>query len=254
MVQVQLDQDDLKAIEQTRQRLFQLTNNIASLKQDVLRNNPLPPWLVFTLRACPSNANSTSRSSLQTSSSILAQNIQSLTTHLSKHADLLSRTVAYPSTNYPGREQEGLLAQLLRKKIEPQVESWVEGGRAVGNNESGSYDEEFWSWVTSWIGDRVAKYAIEEAGDNYTVEERERGIENVNTGLRRKLDEDVSSEEEDEDEDVEMSIGAEKIPAIASTRHIATDVRTDGRPRTMQEILRLATSGVVVDGNVGPKR
>lgn len=37
-----LRQEDLKALEQTRQRLFQLTNNIASLKNDVLTANPLP--------------------------------------------------------------------------------------------------------------------------------------------------------------------------------------------------------------------
>src|SRR5215469_662078 len=44
MAQVHLNQEDIKALEQTRQRLFQLTNNIQSLKQDVIRSNPLPQW------------------------------------------------------------------------------------------------------------------------------------------------------------------------------------------------------------------
>ena len=46
MAHVSLAQDDIKALEQTRQRLFQLTSNIASLKQDILQSNPLPQWFV----------------------------------------------------------------------------------------------------------------------------------------------------------------------------------------------------------------
>src|ERR1700710_2387143 len=71
------------------------------------------------------------RTSIQTTASILGQNINSLVEHLSKHSDFLNRTVVYPSTNFPGRTQEGLLGQLLRKKYEPQVETWVDQGRAI---------------------------------------------------------------------------------------------------------------------------
>lgn len=46
MAHVSLAQEDIKALEQTRQRLFQLTSNIASLKQDILQSNPLPQWFV----------------------------------------------------------------------------------------------------------------------------------------------------------------------------------------------------------------
>jgi len=48
MAQPSLTQEDLKALEQARQRLYQLSNNIASLKSDVLRSNPLPQWYVGT--------------------------------------------------------------------------------------------------------------------------------------------------------------------------------------------------------------
>jgi mediator of RNA polymerase II transcription subunit 8 len=48
MAQAMLSQEDLKVLEQARQRLYQLTNNIASLKGDVLRSNPLPQWCVGT--------------------------------------------------------------------------------------------------------------------------------------------------------------------------------------------------------------
>jgi len=253
MAQWELRQEDLKALEQTRQRLFQLTSNIDSLKQDILRSNPLPQW-----------------SSLQTSAAILGNNIKTLTDHLSTHSDLLSRTVVYPQTNYPGRTQENLLGQLLRKKLEPQVESWVEEGRAIaerveaakvsGESPDASL-EELWKWARDWIGMRVAKYALEEGQDNYTVEERERGIENVNTGLRRRFDEEESSEEEEEDE--EMGGTQVKVTSVRKTSvgqvefglgELKNAVAPASKPRTMQEILRFATSGVILDEGPNVKR
>lgn len=48
MAQATLSQEDLKALDRTRQGLFILSNNIASLKSDILRSNPLPQWCVGT--------------------------------------------------------------------------------------------------------------------------------------------------------------------------------------------------------------
>lgn len=44
MAQTHLTQEELKALETTRKALFALSNNIASLKQDILRSTPLPQW------------------------------------------------------------------------------------------------------------------------------------------------------------------------------------------------------------------
>lgn len=46
MAQSTLNQEDVKVLDSLRQRISQLTNNIASLKSDVLRSNPLPPWYI----------------------------------------------------------------------------------------------------------------------------------------------------------------------------------------------------------------
>ncbi|POS86704.1 hypothetical protein EPUL_002190, partial [Erysiphe pulchra] len=184
MAQTAITADDLKYLEQTRQRLQQLTNNIASLKQDVLQNQLLPNW-----------------HSLQASAVILANNIQALTSHLSKNSDLLSSTVVYPTPNYPGREQEGLLGQLLRKKFEPEVESWVENGKKTAIElKDVEEEEELKTWAAEWIALRVAKYAIEEAGNMYTAEEKEKGLENIRTGLKNppKIDD---YEDDDDDDD-----------------------------------------------------
>lgn len=229
MAQATLSQEDIKALEQTRQRIFQLTKNIESLKGDVLRSNPLPQW-----------------SSLQTSASILASNIESLTSHMSKHSDLLNRTVVYPSTNYPGRTQEGVLTQLLRKKMEPQVETWVEEGRATqGEIKDGGINErdedELLDWAKDWIGGRVAKYAMEEAGDDYTVEERALGVENVNTGLKMK---DESDSEDEEMEDVGLAVVAVKKDSAGQVGFGLGELKRDGKVRVGDDTMRFGL-GVV---------
>lgn len=184
--QPSLTLEELKYLDQTRQRLHQLTNNIASLKQDVIQNSPLPNW-----------------HSLQASAVILAGNIQALTAHLSKHSELLNKTVIYPTPDYPGREQEGLLGQLLRKKLEPSVEKWVEKAKEVAESSINTEEqEEFKLWAADWISLRIANYAQNEAGDEYTVEEREKGIENVRTGLKSSSKATNDSEDE-EDRDVD---------------------------------------------------
>jgi hypothetical protein len=38
-----LSDDESKALEQTRQRLYQLSNSISSLRQSIVNSNPLPP-------------------------------------------------------------------------------------------------------------------------------------------------------------------------------------------------------------------
>ncbi|KAF7925408.1 uncharacterized protein EAE97_010489 [Botrytis byssoidea] len=227
-----LQQEDIKALEQTRQRLLHLTANIASLKADFQRGAPLPEY-----------------SSIMTSSSILSTNIQSVTDHLAGNSELLSRIVAFPSTNFPGRTQEGLLLQLLRKKLEPQVETWVDEGRNLQIDVAGGGEniEETWKWASDWIGPRIREYALNEATDEYTWEERASGdVDNVNTGLKDEEDSDDDDEDEDEDDDDEVMGGMgkrfEKKKAKAPEKGVA---RKDGRVRTKEEILRFATSGVI---------
>lgn len=151
----------------------------------------------------------------------------------------------HPAVNFPGRTQENILLTLLRKKREPGVEERVERGLettaevraqtaaaasdAGGGAATGLGDlqdgiqilEEVWSEVAEWTKQRVETYVMEEAAHVYTKKEREMGIENVKSGLRRPLrepggdddDEDEESEEEgndDEpgkDEDVVMGEG-----------------------------------------------
>ncbi|KAK1994950.1 hypothetical protein LX36DRAFT_583397 [Colletotrichum falcatum] len=194
--------DEFKAIEQTRQRLFQLSNSIQGLKIDVLKSNPLPP-----------------PSSLQAQSQILLRNLQSLLETLTENTHVFQHLHVFPDVAYPGRVHENILTQLLRKKLEPGVEEWVERGREAtselraaasgggvgggvgggGGGEAGL--EDVWREVRDWTVERVQRYVLEEAGDVYTAEERERGVENVRTGLQRSLEDDDEDDEEDESDE-----------------------------------------------------
>ncbi|TEY84038.1 hypothetical protein BOTCAL_0022g00120 [Botryotinia calthae] len=226
-----LQQEDLKALEQTRQRLLHLTSNIASLKADFQRGAPLPEY-----------------SSIMTSSSILSTNIQSVIDHLAANSALLSRIVAFPSTNFPGRTQEGLLLQLLRKKLEPQVETWVDEGRNLQIDGPGDGEdiEETWKWAAEWIGPRIRQYALTEATDDYTWEERASGdVDNVNTGLKEEEDTDDEDEDEEEDDDEVMGGMGKRAEKKKTKAPEKGAVRKDGRVRTKEEILRFATSGVI---------
>ncbi|KAL7796878.1 mediator of RNA polymerase II transcription complex subunit 8 domain-containing protein [Trichoderma ceciliae] len=188
MATLGLDDDELKAVEQTLARLAQLSSSIQSLMMDILKSNPLPH-----------------PSSLQASAQILQRNLQTVLDNLSENSELFSRIAVHPSTNYPGRTQENVLTQLLRKKLEPDVEELVAQGRDTARlaTPEGIVElQGIWNELREWTHDRIAGYVREEAGDVYTKEEREMGVEKVRTGLRKGLDEE-SDEEEDEDEDDE---------------------------------------------------
>jgi Mediator of RNA polymerase II transcription complex subunit 8 len=42
-----LSQDDIKALEQTRQRLLRLHTSLTALQQNVFEQQPLPSWFVL---------------------------------------------------------------------------------------------------------------------------------------------------------------------------------------------------------------
>ncbi|KAJ9151932.1 Mediator of RNA polymerase II transcription subunit 8 [Pleurostoma richardsiae] len=250
MASLNLTADELKALDSTRNRLFQLANSIGSLKNDIYQSNPLP-----------------NPASLRNSAYILQQNLSSLLAVTAEHASLFQRVVVHPSTNYPGRAQEGVLMQLLRKKLEPDVESLVEKGReaalAAGLDPQASfvslealraerdrarvrYDDEddededdedddedaegvpqeplglgdVWADARDWYMDRMTNFIRVESSDMYTAAERAMGVENVRTGLRRPLEEEDEDEDEDESdeegEDVVMQGVAPVAPSSAA--------------------------------------
>ena len=147
---------------------------------------------------------------------MVSTNLSALSDHLKANASLFSSMPVYPLPNFPGRTQENLLGQLLRKKLEPNVEDWVVEGRTLATKtETGrgvKHEElkDLWEWAGMAANEQARRHTW---GGNYTVEEREQGIENVITGLKRKLKDNEADEESDEDEDMEDVVD-DKMPEV----------------------------------------
>lgn len=173
--------------------------------------------------------------------------------------------VAYPTSDFPGRTQEGLLGQLLRKKLEPSVDSWVERGAraatdafappadvtgtAMAIDRTGLTEvelAELWDWAPPAANAEARK---RNWGGNFTLEEREMGIENVKTGLRRKLedydDEDDDDEEEDSDGEagdaMDTSVGTATLGAAGTD---GTKSKEEIPPLPLDNVFRFMVTGV----------
>lgn len=191
--------------------------------------------------------------SLQASADILQHNISSLLDIIASkdNREAFSRIVVHPSTNFPGRTQEGILYQLLRKKAEPGVEASLDEGRktfrelcALSANNSGSghhattadetkvREDLVDKWLAArdyMLNERIPAYMTQEAQQPFSEEEVEMGVENVRTGLRQKVEmvdepdsDDDGEEEDDEDE------ATEGAAAMGGSKDI---VMLDGPPQ-----------------------
>ena len=198
------------------------------------------------------------RESLQASAAILNRLISDMSKHLAQHADLFRRVAVHPSTNFPGRTQEALLHNLLRKKLDILVEDKVNGGRTTQaesekDKEMEKEKDELWAWARDWVGERVAIHVISTQGQYYTAEEKEMGIENVRTGLRRKFEDDEGSEEESDEEDEDMEDVGLKNTTVTTTKdgqvqfgmeEIKTGQKArGGQSRRLSDIMRYVTTG-----------
>ncbi|CAD0022581.1 unnamed protein product, partial [Aureobasidium pullulans] len=150
------------------------------------------------------------------SATLLSHNLASLHHTLINAQPLLANAHVYPLPAYPGRTQEDLLTQLLRKKLQPQVEDWIANGErhaaasTADPTQSNGADvdgpqpasqplqsmttaqlTDLWNWAGP-EGNRVARDMGSDAFDDvFTLEEHELGIENVVTGKQEKMDVDM---------------------------------------------------------------
>ncbi|KAI1145972.1 mediator of RNA polymerase II transcription complex subunit 8-domain-containing protein [Nemania diffusa] len=243
-----LSQEELKAVEQTRQRLSQLSASLNSLMNDAFVSNPLP-----------------SVDSLEASADILNHNVRAILEITTQNNELFSRVTIHPSTNFPGRTQEHLLLQLLRKKPDPEVETAMEAGSKTlasmpfpgraPSTTAGTQDQEkesalaaIWDDVRQGCQRRIGEYVMNEESDSFTAEEHEMGIENVRTGLQRSFEDEY----EDDDEDMDM----DEVNGAPNRGHTDPDLMIIDRPppppapavstqevegATLESIMRIAT-------------
>lgn len=96
-----------------------------------------------------------------------------------------------------------MLQSLLRKRLDPKSEDWIEQSlrRDGDETEAGALSagdmEELWNWATPASREFLAKLVEEDSmDDDYTLAEQALGIENVVTGIKRL---DDVEDEDDED-------------------------------------------------------
>ncbi|KAG5437381.1 hypothetical protein PCANB_000812 [Pneumocystis canis] len=121
----------LNILESLRNKAFQLLHSLRHFLNIIDHSDPLPPWPVFI-----SNLN------------ILLSNIDSISLLL-QESNILKETLVFPSSNFPVRQQEGLLTTLLRKKVIPEVEEWEAEGSLLGSNIE--EDTSFYNWAKNVV-------------------------------------------------------------------------------------------------------
>jgi mediator of RNA polymerase II transcription subunit 8 len=164
---------------------------------------------------------------------------------LSIQRNLFTSLHAYPLPTFPGAQQEGLLQQLLRKKLDPKAEAWIEESRALRQAENGLQgsghetgtlaDEDYrelWSWAKETQLEQLRELAEVSAWDDaYTIKEREDGVENVVTGIKRDLDKNEQDDDKMDESDAESegeglasvksSVPLESLLSFASGQDVA---------------------------------
>lgn len=171
------------------------------------------------------------------------------------HREYLTASHAYPLPHFPGHTREELLNQLLRKRLEPRTEEWLKqydtARRPSVNNTQSTTGEprpvhrapdsqllrELWS-AAGPKSNAIVKSMVENGSfdDDFTIEEQERGIETVNTGLQRNLVED----EGDEAEDTDMIDGTS---SQESSQRKTVSAMPEQSPVPIENILRFISTG-----------
>ena len=103
---------------------------------------------------------------------------------------------------------------------------------ATLNDGRGSeYVTGLWEWAGVAANEQARRH---EWGGDFTAEEREGGVENVITGLKRTFEDEEESEEDEE--------GDDKMPDVkASEKNLPEEV--DGKPLPMDDVLRFLVKG-----------
>ena len=176
------------------------------------------------------------------------------------NAQLLKEAHAYPTSSFPGHAHEYMLSQLLRKKLEPGAEDWIyehttkrqaeQKANGVGKHDHAMTDDdlrELWSWASE-TSRAIVFPMVDDGGamsDNYTIAEREAGVENVATGLKGDLYRDCEDDEDDEDDDMDENDMEDIVPSGQSARSDEEEFDPSLPPMPLENVLRFMTTGAL---------
>ena len=157
------------------------------------------------------------RPELQSHAQLISNNLQTIASQLSENTDTFRSTVAFPTPQFPGTQKASILEILLRTNLEPDLKEWVREGEKISAEQqkaafhklSDSDRNELWQQAPG-AANSIARR--QRWGADYTLAEKQNGVEHVVTGLQRELIEppDDEDDEEGEDEEEEYEIADEE--------------------------------------------
>lgn len=103
-----------------------------------------------------------------------------------------------------------------------------------------------WDWAAQSNHEYLEQFQTSDAfEDDYTIAEREGGVENVVTGLKRKLGEDDSDSEDDDDMSVDENRPKAKEKEKEEAVVVEKGVNPTLAPMKLESLLRFMTTGVM---------
>jgi mediator of RNA polymerase II transcription subunit 8 len=206
------------------------------------------------------------RSSLQSHSALISNNLKNVSEQLAEHQELLSSIVVYPLPQFPGRTQEHILQQLLRTKLEPEVEEWVERGQEIAHTASSDLSLRLSDSDLDQLWESAPQDASKEGmkqkwGADYTLAEVQMGVEHVKTGLKRELkipeddneetveddeegEEDATDEEDDDADNDKMDVvEIRRKPGGSGLQYEVSDRPPIAPPMPLENVFRFMMTG-----------
>jgi len=198
------------------------------------------------------------------------QHITNYQKTMNEHRHFLQAAHAYPLPTFPGHEKEGMLQMLMRKKLEPSADEWVttysqarsgnerqigvKGTSIQGNGQHGASQlqpddlRDLWAWAGQ-TANGIAMEFVDALEDDYSIAERQGGLEHVVTGLKRDLDADSEDDEEadanEADENVKME---DAMPIHAPPKGPEKEMDPSRPPLPLDVLLKFMTTGQVPPG------
>ncbi|KAH0565661.1 hypothetical protein GP486_000935 [Trichoglossum hirsutum] len=241
--------DSPKALPAHKTPFLSANRNPAKRIPTIMVKRP-PPRLSTADKA--NHLKKSHRPTLQNTANIISTNLLTLSAHLQNHRALFNSILVYPLPSFPGQSQENLLQLLLRKKLDPRVEDWVERGHTSGltcetfTSEEGktklTANEliELWEWAGR-AANEEAKRRTWADDEEFTLEEREGGTANMAVGLKRRLETD-ENEEGGVEGDAEMGASTAERRKESEGKKVVVN---DAPPLRLEEILRFTSTGAL---------
>lgn len=183
---------------------------------------------------------------MQAAAQVVSIQLEEVQTAIAEKQDFFKAAHVFPLTTFPAHTQENMLNELLRKRLQPSTEDWIKRygtngtSRNISTTQSNEELRELWSSASLFSKDLVVDWIkANQFEDEFTIAEKEMGIENIETGLRRKFWEEDEDEDDAQDEDKMEDV------QISSKRTSADGFEIDpSRPAmSVEQILRVLSTG-----------